>query len=96
MVEYIYDAIRATANTDTQIAAVITDEEGAAITEGCSLVLSDDKGLLLTVDGIYYENTWFFTIPADVTKDFRGRYWYCIHDKENKRNFSFKQPIYFV
>jgi hypothetical protein len=96
MVEYIYDAIKATANTETQIAAIITGDDNAAITEGCSLMLFNDEELLVTAEGYYYEDTWFFTIPAEVTAKFHGRYWYCIFDEVNHRNLSFKQPIYFV
>jgi hypothetical protein len=95
MIEYIYDAIKATADSETQITAVITDENDNPVIEGCALELFDDNALILSVDGYYYEGVWFFIIPAEITKDFKGRYWYCIKNAD-KTNLCFKQPIYFV
>ena len=40
MVDYLYDVIKAVAGEELQIAAVITDENGADISEGCMLVLA--------------------------------------------------------
>lgn len=96
MIEYLYNAIRATAGQDITIAARIT-EKNEDITTGCGLMLHDKKGgLLTTVDGNYTEaeGIWNFTITADVTSGLKGRYWYCIcHDNSN---LCFKQPIYLV
>lgn len=99
MIEYLYDCIKATANTDTIISAEITDEAEAPITEGCALMLHDkEDNMIGTYAGIYVEelNLWFFTIPADDTKELRGRHMYCICNVADNRNLCFKQPIYFV
>ena len=42
MTEYLYNCILASADTDTEISAKITDEAGNNITEDCSLNLYDD------------------------------------------------------
>lgn len=95
MIEYLYDVIRATANTDTTITADITDDAGNPITENCSLMLHNcDGSMIVSVDGVFYDNSWSFTIPADITKERLGRHFYCICAED--RNLCFKQPIYFV
>lgn len=96
MVEYIYDAIKASANTEAQIAAVITGDEGEAITEGCSIKLFSDEELLYENKGNYFNETWFFSIPAKVTSKLHGRYWYYIYDDINNKCLNFKQPFYIV
>lgn len=100
MIEYLYNAIRATAGQDVIVTAYITDEDERVITEGCHIMLydKDRKTLLHTVDGVYHNENgyfeWIFTIPGELTKELDGRYWYCIcyHDK----NLCFREPIYFV
>ena len=98
MVEYLYDAVRALAEQDIPIRAIITDEEENQITENCKLVLHDKDAeqMLLKVDGVYLpENLiWEFVIPAEATKDMRGRYWYCVQHDGNA--MCFKQPIYLI
>ncbi len=99
MIEYIYDAIKATANTDTVITAEITDAEEMPVTEGCALMLhGKDDDMIGTYAGIYVAdlNTWYFTIPAADTKNLRGRHMYCICNVAEQKNLCFKQPIYFV
>lgn len=92
MIEYLYDAIRATAGTDITIAAEVEDN-GEAIKEDCTLVLHiNDK--MLEFNGEYAEDIWEFTIPAAATSGLNGRYWYCI--KRNGTMLCFKQPIYLV
>lgn len=97
MIEYLYDAIRATANTDTEITARITGDDGNAITSDCSLMLHNDKEeMIATIKGKYNEEeqTWLFVIPKDTTKGCEcKRYWYCICHEDS--NLCFKQPIYF-
>lgn len=94
MVEYLYDAIRATAGVDVTIAAEVTDEIGNVITDGCSFVLHIDDNKMISITGECVEGIFAFTIPADITKDLKGRHWYCVkHDDEQ---LCFKQPIYFV
>ena len=99
MIEYLYDAIKATATTDTTISAEIADAEGNVVTEGCALMLHDREGnMISTYAGVYVAeiNLWFFTIPAEDTKELRGRHMYCICNMNEQRNLCFKQPIYFV
>lgn len=95
MIEYLYNAIRATAAEDITIAAKITDEYGQTIENDCHLNLYDDEGIITTVNGTLEAGMWEFTIPAEATTNLRGRYWYCLcDDKHTKLNF--KQPIYLV
>jgi hypothetical protein len=91
MIEYLYDAIRATAGTDITIAAEVVEDNGDMITEGCKLVLHiDDK--MISFDGEYKDGIWEFTVPAEITNGLTGRFWYCI--KRNDTMLCFKQPIY--
>ena len=94
MIEYLYDAIRASAGTDITVSAKVTDDDGNPITEGCMFMLHTDEMLLVSVEGEYVEDTWFFTIPKEVTKGLHGRYRYCICTENDE--LCFKQPIYFV
>ena len=94
MLEYLYDAIRATAGSDIQIAAKVFDDLGNPIVEGCEFVLHIDDETMITVGGDYVDDTWVFPIPAEFTKDLKGRYWYCM--KHHSEQLCFKQAIYFV
>ena len=94
MLEYLYNAIRVTAGADEAIAAKVTDEVGEPITAGCQLILYPDDNTMITIEGDYIDGVWMFSLPADMTKDLKGRCWYYIkHDSEQ---LCFKQPIYFV
>jgi hypothetical protein len=94
MVEYLHDAIRATAGQEITISAKITDDNEAIIKDSCGLMLYDGEDMLVMVNGFYYEDTEQiqFTIPAEVTKGLKGRYWYCFC--QNGKSLCFKQPIY--
>lgn len=96
MIEYIYDTIRATSGEEIVIAAKITDEEGADITENCHLMIYDELNMLFTVDGYYdsSDGVWQFTLSEDLTKGYYGRYLYCIC--ANDISLCFKKPIYFI
>lgn len=97
MIEYLYNAIRATAGQDITISAAITDDDGNILTEGCHIMFFDpDKELIATFDGEFNEeiNEWSFTIPAETTEGLNGRYWYCIC--YFNANLCFKEPIYLV
>lgn len=94
MIEYLYNAIRATAGEDITITAEITDDSGECVADGCALMLWDDKELLTSVDGMLIDDLWSFTIPADKTAGLVGRYWYCICHNHNK--LQFKEPLYLV
>lgn len=94
MIEYLYDAVRATAGEDIIINAKITENNEELVTENCYLSFSDDEHELFKVIGDFDGEVWSFAIPEEVTKDFSGRYWYSI--KNEKSSLSFKQPIYLV
>jgi hypothetical protein len=96
MIEYLHDAIRATAGNNIAVTAVITDDNDEAITENCFLMLHDKdrKTIITEIRGNYENDEWTFIIPADKTKGLKGRYWYCIRHVNN--SLCFKQPIYLV
>lgn len=97
MIEYLYDAIRATTGQDIHIAAEITDDNGIVITEGCYIDLfGPDKELIASFNGEYsVENSeWIFTIPAEQTEGLVGRYFYRI--AYNGQSLCFRQPLYLV
>lgn len=95
MIEYLLNAIRATAGNDVEITAIIEDDTGAPITENCHIMLFDkDLKLLSTFDGNYQgDGFWAFTIPADETKGKQGRHWYKICTPQS--SLCFTQPLYF-
>ena len=97
MVEYLYNAIRATAGQDITITAEITNDSGTVLTEGCHIMLFDpEKEPIGTFNGTYSEedNEWAFVIPKDITTGLSGRYWYCIC--YYNQNLCFKEPIYLM
>ena len=95
MIEYLHDAIRATAGDDITITARIVDENNLPVTIGCHINLYNDTEQIGSFGGKYSNGVWEFTIPADITVELRGRYWYCICDEEHEK-LNFKQPIYLV
>jgi hypothetical protein len=96
MIEYLLNAIRAVAGQEITIAAKITDEAGAEIVDGCAFVLHLDNDTMAKIEGVYVSalNCWQFTIPAEITKGYIGRYEYCIQHKGN--NLCFKEPFYLI
>ena len=42
MIEYLYDAVRASDGEDMTITATIRDNDGTAITDGCALRIFDE------------------------------------------------------
>lgn len=93
MIEYLYNAIRASAGTHLTIAANVMDESGEAIKEGLKLVIHLDENMV-EIDGYFNQDMTLFEVPAALTKDLKGKYWYCI--KHDDTQLCFKQPIYFV
>lgn len=96
MIEYLHNAIRATAGSDITVTAIVADND-TPITENCHIMLFDrDSVLLETLDGSYdAENgVWYFTIPGELTKEKRGRHWYRICTPVE--SLCFKQPLYLV
>lgn len=96
MIEYLFNVIRAVAGQDVTVAAKITDEEGAEITDGCAFVLHLDNEAMIKIDGTYISSLscWQFTIPAELTQGHSGKYEYCIQHKGN--NLCFKEPFYLI
>ena len=95
MIEYLYNAIRATAGDDIEIAAKVTSESGAAVTDHCHLsIFAEDGSTVTTINGSLVENVWQFTVPAAQTEGLKGRFWYCICTDD--ADLCFKQPIYLV
>lgn len=97
MIEYLYDAIRATAGEKIELSAIIENAEGEPITGMCHVMLfdKDNTELLATYDGTFIEELglWNFTIPGEATKGRLGRHWYRICTPE--ASLCFRQPIYF-
>jgi hypothetical protein len=93
MIEYLYNAIRATAGKEIAISAIIEDN-GEPITEGCRITLFDkDDSLLDSINGEYIgDGFWSFRIPAELTQGKCGRHWYRICTPV--ASLCFKQPIY--
>lgn len=97
MIEYLYDAIRATTGQDICICAEITDDDGIVLTEGCSInFFNPDKEIIGSYEGTYDEESgeWNFIIPAETTRGLVGRYYYCI--SYNGQSLCFRQPLYLV
>ncbi len=92
MIEYLYDAIRATAGADVDIITRIT-EDGESV-DGVCLVLHVDDEHMIIVEGVQSGDAYSFKLPAEATKDLKGRYMYCF--KREDEMLCFKQPIYFV
>lgn len=95
MIEYIYDAVRATAGEDIVVSAIITDNKGAAITEDCGITFYGNSKTT-AVSGVYYEDLkqWAFIIPANVTEGLNGRYFYTIW--QGAKDLCFKKPLYLM
>lgn len=94
MIEYLYDAIRVSSGHTAYITAKVLADDGTPITEGCNLMIYSEDSLLMEVEGLYTEEVWLFEIPAEATKGYNGRYWYCICNEDT--DLCFKQPIYFL
>ena len=93
--EYLYSALRATAGEDITINAIVTDEEGKAITEGCGLTILDEgSNVIAEVAGTFENDSWLFAIPADATKGLTGRHYYRV--TKGDASLCFPTPIYFV
>ncbi len=93
MIEYLANAIRATAEEEIVIVANIA-EDGVDITAGCGFMLHIDEENILMFDGEYKDDLWYFTIPAEAIKGLRGKYMYCLCRDGN--TLCFKEPFYLV
>ena len=96
MIEYLYDAVRASDGEDMTITATIRDNDGTTITDGCALRIFDEGGALIEeVDGTYYTDVgkWAFKFTFPTHKA-RARYFYTI--AHNGEDINFKARIYVV
>ena len=97
MVDYLYDVIKAVAGEELQIAAIITDENGVDISEGCALVLSFGQHAEphAKFDGTFTTcnegSFWSFVVPAAATKG-EHKLWYKI--MKGEESLSFYRPLY--
>ena len=97
MVDYLYDVIKAVAGEELQIAAVITDENGADVSEGCVLVLAFGQHAEphAQFDGTFTASNkggfWSFVVPAAATKGERKLWYKVMKDGES---LSFYRPLY--
>ena len=92
MIEYLHNAIRATAGADIEIVSKVTEDSEPVL--GVCFMLHTDETKMLAFPGELIDGIYKFIIPADVTKGLSGRYEYCLA-KENQP-LCFKEPIYFV
>ena len=92
MIEYLHDAIRASAGTELNIVTRIVQDNQAV--DGVCFVLHLDDEHMFVAEGIQDGEAYQFIIPAEVTSGLSGRYWYCFQ-RENEM-LCFKQPIYLV
>ena len=96
MIEYLYDAVRASDGEDMTITATIRDNDGTTITDGCALRIFDEDGALIEeVGGTYYTDCgrWEFKFNFPTHKA-RARYFYTI--AHNGEEINFKARIYVV
>ena len=96
MIEYLYDAVRASDGEDVTITATIRENDGTTITDGCALRIFDEGGALIEeVDGTYYTDVerWAFKFTFPTHKA-RARYFYTI--AHNGEDINFKVRIYVV
>jgi hypothetical protein len=93
---YLYNAIVASKGEETVISAVITDDEGALIADGCALRLYDKDCdcMLHRVEGMFDGEAWTFVLSAEQTQELKGRYFYCVC--RHGKSLCGKEPIYFM
>jgi hypothetical protein len=96
MIEYLYDAIRATSGQSVDIVARISNEDGTPITNSCGLMFHKDDKTVDHFDGKKLDDNgyWSFTIPGEYTSGLKGKYYYCICQGSNM--LCFKTPFYLV
>jgi hypothetical protein len=96
LIEYIYDAIKATAGEDIPIIMEVRNPEGELVTEGCGISIHCTEDQVCRVDGVYDADgqVWKFVIPGEATKGHTGRHYYCVCKADGTLNF--KTPIYLV
>lgn len=92
MVEYLYDAVKATAGEVIAVSTRITDDEGNVNSSGCVIEVYKDDTQISTTPGELSGEEYSFNIPAIIET---GRYFYLIKDLEGN-SFEFKQPLYLV
>lgn len=97
MIEYLFNTIRATANEEIVITAKVTTPTGEPVEGGTHIgIYNDADERLVMVIGEEIDGVYEYTIPAILTKDLKGKYWYCICCNDTHKSYCFKQPIYFI
>ena len=91
MIEYLNDAIRATAGSNIVITSRITEDD--EMIEGVQFVLHLDD-VEVVVEPYIEGEVMIFEIPAEITAGRKGRYWYCFRREDEM--LCFKQPFYLV
>ena len=95
MIEFLHNAIRATAGTPIGITALITDDADEPIEAGCSLWLHNDNDMIAEAEPIYLgDGVWTFQLTPQQTEGLCGRFWYCIRHTNDM--LCFKEPIYLI
>lgn len=90
----IGEVTQASSGQDITILADITDAEGAKIARECFIELWQGNNAIYKANGAYNGEIWAFTIPADVTIDLHGRFFYAISN--NEHNLCEIKPIYII
>jgi len=76
-IDYLGDYSRASSGQDVCIEADIT-EFGEVITDNCILTLWSGTDVIYECCGEYLGDQWAFVIPASVTIELHGRYFYAV------------------
>lgn len=93
MIEYLYNAIRATAGDTAEVAVIITDENNNFIKENVYFMLFDiNDNLITSVNGDFTGSEWIFNVPTTGLE--KGNYYYCLAHNDEK--LCFKQAFYLV
>jgi hypothetical protein len=97
MIEYLYDAIRATSGQDVPVYATFANDDGTFVSEGVVFMLHKPDGShLVTVEGTCNMETgqWTFNVPGEATKGHKGHYLYCFQQAGS--NLCFLSPYYLM
>lgn len=95
MIEYLYDAIRASSGQPIEVSTKLKNEEGAPIETACELHLFNDEEMIAAAPGTHLgDGVWKFIIAAEATEGRTGRHWYCIGN--DGKSLCFKKPLYLM
>lgn len=89
-IEYLGDYSRASSGQDVRIEAIITDN-GDVVATNCQISLWNGTDVIFETDGEYNDGVWAFVIPASVTIELHGLYYYAISN--GGEYVDVRQPI---